>query len=328
MTQRQKIAIAYAFAVPVAVVVFFLLRSAQSAISSTASDMATAAQVIDGTDIVIAGLRNAGSSAQKYAASGADLESFRAHENSVLQLRKGLKQIDEQTKGEQTVQSKLVTLIPLIEKQIRQDEQMMAASRKRAAAREKGVPIVTDPGLTEEIGKNIEDINAVERIRLQHQGEATAQNVRKASVFTLYGGGAIVWLVGVGAFLLFHDEKTRVWAGIERRVHTNVLQSLPLGVTVATENGLIVYANPAEENLMGFERGGLLGSNATILHDLEGKASEPTVNAILADLNADKVWKGELPVRKKDGTTRNISSWVMNIAFPGKVYRTFVHLVD
>ncbi len=325
MTQRRRIAIAYAFAVPVVLVVVFFLRAAILGVSGSAGEMAEAADVIRETDAALALLKEAGAHAQKYIASGGDTAAIRAYQDSVTELHKTLQEIGEETKDEQSIRAKYQALGPLVGKQIGLFDQAMAASRKKITARDKAAPVVESRSLMDDIGQIMMEINAVQQVRLQQQSEATTRSIRLAKMLTTYGGGVLIWIVGVGAFLLFHDEKARVWAGVERRVHTNVLQTLPLGVSVATETGLIVYANPAEEALMGYERGELLGNNAKILHALEGKGSEQTVNEILEQLNEDKIWKGELPVRGKNGTIKNIPSWVMNLAFPGKLYRVFVH---
>ena len=176
-----------------------------------------------------------------------------------------------------------------------------------------------------DIEKTREEINGVQQVRLNQQVAACAARMRVAKALTTYGGGLLIWLVAVGAVLLFYDEKARAWKGVERRVHTKVLQILPLGVTVATDAGIILYANPAEEDLLGYGPGELLGNNAAHLHDLEGPGSERTVNEILDRLGEGKTWEGELPIRKKDGTTLKAPSWVMNLDVPGKVYRVFVH---
>ena len=115
---------------------------------------------------------------------------------------------------------------------------------------------------------------------------------------------------------------------MERRVHSKILQTLPLGVSLATDSGIILYANPAEEALLGYERGGLLGTNSNLVHDLEGQGGAQTANEILDWLGAGKTWSGELPVRKKDGTIQKNPSWVMNLDVPGKVYRVFIHNGD
>ncbi|HLY62059.1 MAG TPA: CHASE3 domain-containing protein [Terriglobia bacterium] len=325
MTQRRKIAIVYGLAVPSAVVIVFFIYTSLHSVSGSTNEMAEAAEVIRDSDSVLALLKESEADTQKYIASGGELTSIRAYESSGAELQKTIQDIGEKTKDEQSVQSKFKALGPLVAKQVAIFEKAMAASRVKSAARGKAAPVAESPSLMGDIEEILMEINAVQQVRLQQQNEATAKSINFANSLIIYGGGALVWLVGIAAFLLFHDEQARVWAGVERRVHTNVLQTVPFGVSVATEAGLIVYANPAEEALMGYERGELMGKNADTLHALGGKENEKTVNEILEQLNEDKAWKGDLPVRDKGGATTKISSWVMNLQFPGKVYRLFVH---
>jgi PAS domain S-box-containing protein len=328
MTQRRKIAIGYAIAVPAVMGIVFFIYTALRSISASMVELAQAAEVISDSDAVLTLLKDAEANTQKYIASKGDLSSIRAYETTDAELRRALQDIAEKTKGEQSVQMKFAALKPLVNKQIKVFEQAMAASRNRTSTRGKSTPVAESPSVVGDIEKILTEINAVQQVRLQQQNDAARRSLNFANSLIIYGGGGLVWLVGIGAFLLFHDERANVWAGIERRVHTNVLLHVPFGVSVATETGVIVYANPAEEESMGYNRGELMGKNANIIHALDGKDSEKTVNDILEQLNEDKIWKGDLPVRSKDGSSRNILSWVMNLEFPGKVYRLFVHDVQ
>jgi PAS domain S-box-containing protein len=328
MSQRRKIAIAYAFAVPVVLVVVLSLHVALLGVSSSANGMAQAAKVMLETDAARSLLNEAATNAQKYVSSGGDQTWNSAYQNSVSQLRKVLQGIDDETKIDKSVQAKSVSLEPLVAKEIILFERAMAGAKTKPSARDKTATNVEDQELRDDIGKCMAGIKSAEQTRLQQQGEAAARSVRLARTFTTYGGGLVIWLVGVAAFLLFHDEKARVWGGVERRVHTKILQTLPLGVSLATDSGIIIYANSAEEALLGYERGELLGNNATLLHDLEGQGGAQTLNEILDWLGAGKTWSGELPVRKKDGTVQKKPSWVMNLDVPGKVYRVFIHNGD
>jgi PAS domain S-box-containing protein len=325
MSQRRKIAIAYAFAVPVVLVVVLFLHAALLGVSSSASGMAQAAKVMQETDTALSLLTEAATNAQKYVTSGGDQTWNSAYQDSVSQLRKVLQGIDDETKIDKSVHAKSASLASLVTKQFILFEQSMAVAKKNPSARDKTATNVEDQKLRDDIGKCMAEIKSAQQTRLQQQGEAATRSVGLARMFTTYGGGLVIWLVGVAAFLLFHDEKARAWAGLERRVHTKILQTLPLGVSLATDSGTILYANAAEEALLGYERGELLGNNVTLLHDLEGQGAAQTLNEILDRLGAGKTWSGELPVRKKDGTIQKEPSWVMNLDVPGKVYRVFIH---
>lgn len=328
MSQRRKIAIAYAFAVPVVLIVVLFLHTALLGVSSSSSGMTQAAKVVQDAGVAISLLVEARANAQKYVVSGGDKVYDSAYQDSVLELRKALQQIDDRTKEEPSVHAKFSTLKPMIARQIVLFEQARAVSQKNSTARDKATPVIENQKLSDDIGKILAEIKAAEQVELQQQSVEVTRSVRLANMLTTYGGGLLIWLVGVAAFLLFHDEKARAWKGVERRVHTTILQTLPLGVSVATDTGIILYANPAEEAILGYGRGELLGNNATLLHDLEGKDGEQTVSEILGRLNSGRAWSGQLAVRRKDKTIHKTPSWVMNMDVPGKVYRVFIHNGD
>jgi len=325
MSQRRKIAIAYAFAVPVVFLIVLFQHASLVGVTGTVGEIAQAAQVMEELRSAGSLLKEARANAQKYVASGGDGSYSTAYQKSVAAFRDTLAKIGEQIREEEPVRAKLQSIAPLVSKQLGLFDQAMAAVKKNPADRAKAASSLETQDMLGEIDNIMEQINALQQIRMREQVPASNHSLRLAKMITTYGGGLLIWLVGVAAFLLFYDEKARAWTGVERRVHTKILQALPLGVSVATEAGIILYANPAEEALMGYKPGGLLGNSAKILHDLDGPAGERTVNDILDRLLAGESWEGELPLRKADGTIQKLPSWVLNLDVPGKVYRVFVH---
>ncbi len=325
MSQRRKIAIGYAFAVPVVLLVVLSLHTGLVGVSGSTGVIVAAAQVMQEVGSARDLLKEAGANAQKYASSGGDQTYNLAYQKSAAALRDTLQKIGLQTKDNKAVQENFRALWPLVSKQLGQFDQLVAAVRKNPAESRKAAAGAQTENLYADIDKILDQIDAVQQARLKQQGPASVRSLGMAKALTTYGGGLMIWLVAVGAFLLFYDEKARAWKGVERRVHTKILQILPLGVSVATDVGIILYANPAEEDLLGYGPGELLGNNAALLHDLEGPSNERTVNEILDRLGLGKTWAGDLPIRKKDGTILKTPSWVMNLDVPGKVYRVFVH---
>jgi len=325
MSQRRKVALAYAFGVPVVLLIVLFLHTSLLRVSGSAGEITEAARVIQKVGSANFLLNAAEANVQNFVASGGGQTYNTDYQKAVAALRDNLDKLGEQTKDEQSVQAKLQTLGPLISKQLGLFDQAMAAVRKNPAGRTKLASGPDTQTLRRDIDRTMDEIDAVQQIRLQEQVRTTSRGVGMAKMLTTYGGGLLVWLVGVASFLLFYDEKARRWKGVERRVHTKVLQVLPFGVLVTTETGVVLYANPAEEALLGYKSGELLGNNATLLHDLEGPPGARIVDEILDRLGAGKTWEGELLVRKRDGTILKSLSWVMNLDVPEKVYRVFVH---
>jgi PAS domain S-box-containing protein len=177
----------------------------------------------------------------------------------------------------------------------------------------------------DDVGKLIAETKTAQQVSFEQQKQAVEQNLGLASGLNTFGGLLAAWLVGVAAFLLFHDEKHRAWAGVERRVHTRVLESLPLGVCLSTEGGAILYANHAEEAALGYGQGELIGQNVKRLHASNGESGEPEIEDIIDRLGHTETWPGELAIRRKDGSTSRTAAWIMNMDVAGKLYRVFVH---
>jgi len=325
MTQRRKIAIAYALAVPVVLAIVLFQHAALFGVSGFESGMSQSAEVAREAQTAATLLADADAQAQRPASPG-EQETYKS---TILQLRDVLMQLHEHAASEASLKSKCQALEPLVESQIASFQKRIDMAKKGETGKRGSNSHPGDsPNFMPEITKTLASIATSEQTRVEQQAESAARSVRLASAFTTYGGGLLIWLVAVAAFLLFHDEKARAWQGAERRVHTKVLEELPLGVSVTTDAGVILYANASEEALFGYKPGELLGGNANLLHALDKDEGKQTVNEILERLGMNKVWSGQLPVRKKDGTVMKTASWILNMETPGKVYRVFVHNTD
>jgi PAS domain S-box-containing protein len=333
MTQRKKIAIAFLFALPVVLVIVFVEHVALLRVSGNAGRMALAAEILHESNAINSLLNEADAQTQKYIAAGGDNASRNLYQSAVSQLNGNLHHLHELTRSDPATQAHLQALDPLVAQRIALSQQEMGPIQKGLApAQNRAALGVQGQKLRDEIDKIIADTNAPLLIRLRQQGEAADRSARTTEKLTTYGGTLAIWLIGVAAFLLFHDEKKLTWDGVERRVHTKILEALPLGVCLTTDSGLVIYNNPAEESLFGYQPGNMIGQNMADLHAPDGNAPGRSVSTILDQLKFIQIWAGELPIRRKDGTTRKAASWIMNMEIPGKNiqtptkhYRIFVH---
>jgi PAS domain S-box-containing protein len=170
-----------------------------------------------------------------------------------------------------------------------------------------------------------ETTTAAQRTRLLDQRAIADRSVRFAEAVNTFGGVLAIWLVGVAAFLLFHDERARAWTGVERRVHTRIIETLPLGVCLSTVAGGILYANPAEDAIFGYGREELIGRDVARLHGPLPADPGLTVEETIDRLGPGQTWSGEVAVNRKDGATVTARAWITNMEVAGKLYRLFVH---
>lgn len=83
------------------------------------------------------------------------------------------------------------------------------------------------------------------------------------------------------------------------RLGSPILDSLAGGVSVCDETGYLLYTNPAEDRLFGYDRGELIGQHWSV-RTLE---NQRILSDVLAQVEREGVWVGDLNSRKKDGTT-------------------------
>lgn len=87
------------------------------------------------------------------------------------------------------------------------------------------------------------------------------------------------------------------------RLRSRVLESMSEGVSLADENGRIVYTNPAEDKLFGYEPGELIGKHVNIQNAYDKDENAKKVSLVLDELKRVGQWSGEWHNKRKDGTT-------------------------
>ncbi|MGI8510267.1 MAG: PAS domain S-box protein [Gemmatimonadaceae bacterium] len=86
------------------------------------------------------------------------------------------------------------------------------------------------------------------------------------------------------------------------RMQSEVLRSMREGVSVSDEGGFIVYTNPAEDSMFGYEPGEMVGLNVKAQNAYPQEENERVVGEVIAQLQSDGAWSGEWENVRKDGT--------------------------
>jgi PAS domain S-box-containing protein len=86
-------------------------------------------------------------------------------------------------------------------------------------------------------------------------------------------------------------------------VYRALLDSMTEGVSLSDESGAIVYTNPAEDSLFGYERGELIGRHVSVQNAYPPDENLRRVDDVIAQLKAKGRWEGEWLNRRKDGAT-------------------------
>jgi len=178
--------------------------------------------------------------------------------------------------------------------------------------------------LIDDISAIVAEVNAEEEARRKYRKDEAQASVRRATNAITFGNALAMWLVAVGALLLYRKTAEQKWAGVERRVHGRLLETMPVGVCLTDESGIILYTNPAEDALLGYKKGELLGRHVTALGSQMAEENARTVEDVFEKSENEGTWRGEFMVRKKDGTNFVSYARASSMEMPGKHYRVLV----
>lgn len=216
----------------------------------------------------------------------------------------------------------------------RRDQQTIADSEDRFRALAEGVPDLVwsagpdgliryaNPQYLEHLGMDLEQARATSWRQIFHPDDhaeifarwsiSLAQGVPFEMEYRMRRGreGAWRWflcrgvprrdrngtIIGwIGTCTDIHDRRE---AAERLAVHSRVLESMAEGVCLADEQGTILYANPAQERLLGVAAGALVGRDVIGLAVPERRAQ---VRAALAEAAAAGAWSGFSEIERGDG---------------------------
>lgn len=324
MTQRRQIAIAYSFAIPILFAFLMFEVGALYRLDAHEGEIVQGAAALSECDSLLSALHDAETAAQGYMASGSDYRRS-SYSDAAFRLNGSLAKLDELSKNDPSTQSKLQSLHDLFAKQLGLLQREMDSRKMPRLA---GASVAPDPqsaNLTGEIEKIVATVRAEKQARSQQEQISAARSASTVDTLVKYGAVVTIWIVAVAALLLFYDDSGRFRERIEQRLHTDVLESLPLGVCLTTESGAILYANPAAEIAFGYKPGELVARNIALLHDASGHGAEPSLAEVFARLTPHELWSGELPIRTKDGEVIRAVSWIASLRVGEKDCRLLVH---
>lgn len=102
------------------------------------------------------------------------------------------------------------------------------------------------------------------------------------------------------------------------QLQARVLESMTEGVSLSDEQGIIVYTNPAEDAIFGYEPGELIGQHVTVQNAYAPEENRRIVSQIIAELKTRGSWSGEFLNCKKDGTPFTTYAHITRLDIEGK----------
>ncbi len=98
------------------------------------------------------------------------------------------------------------------------------------------------------------------------------------------------------------DLIARNLAEQELRLQSEIITRMSEGVyLIRMDDGTIVYTNPEFEKMFGYDPGEMIGKHVSIVNYPTEKNPEETAREIMAIINKEGVWQGEIQNIKKDG---------------------------
>jgi PAS domain S-box-containing protein len=121
-----------------------------------------------------------------------------------------------------------------------------------------------------------------------------------------------------GLSVYFRDISERRRAEETLRQYAVLVESMTEGVSLSDEHGIIVYTNPAEDEMFGYGLGELIGRHVTAQNAYEPGENSRRVEAVIAELKAKGFWEGEWRNRRKDGSEFITASRITAIELNGR----------
>jgi PAS domain S-box-containing protein len=175
-----------------------------------------------------------------------------------------------------------------------------------------------------EIAKVLGDLRSHEFARLPALAANSQNRLGRANRLAPIAGVLAIWMVLLAALLLYRDTARRTYAGVERRIQTRIVESLPLGVCVVDEAGLVLYTNSAQDLLFGYEPGGIVGRHITALRKPASTADIEIFDRAMDELRSEGSWRGDFVAQRKNTTSFNCVAQAVCIDLSGKPHRMFL----
>jgi PAS domain S-box-containing protein len=175
-----------------------------------------------------------------------------------------------------------------------------------------------------EIAKVLGELRAHEFARLPALAAASQYRLGRANRLAPIAGVLAIWMVLLAALLLYRDTARRTYAGVERRIQTKIVETLPLGVCVVDEAGLVLYTNSAQDSLFGYEPGGIVGRHITTLRQPASSDDIEIFDRAMEQLSDEGSWRGNFVAKRKNTTSFNCVAQAVCIDLSGKPHRMFL----
>jgi PAS domain S-box-containing protein len=103
-------------------------------------------------------------------------------------------------------------------------------------------------------------------------------------------------------------------------LYVRVLDSMTEGVSIADEDGIILYTNPAEDRMFGYGPGELLGQHVSVQNVYPPEDNMRLVAQVIEQLKASGAWTGKWRNKRKDGSEFQTFARITAVNLPEKQF--------
>jgi PAS domain S-box-containing protein len=101
-------------------------------------------------------------------------------------------------------------------------------------------------------------------------------------------------------------------------LYRRLLDTLAEGVCLTDADGVIVYTNPAEDEMFGYTPGELFGRHVSLLNGFDAEEYSLRLEALTAEIRRTGFWKGEWLNRRKNGERFYTKSHISSVDVEGR----------
>jgi PAS domain S-box-containing protein len=154
-----------------------------------------------------------------------------------------------------------------------------------------------------EIRALLDGLTQDEHARLKRQTDEGRRLSTRAATTLGVGSILAIWLVALAGLLVHRQSVEKRWKGVERRVHTRILETLPVGICMMDTAGFVLYTNRALDEMTGFKPEESVGRYFANLHAHPREERDRLIEEITERLQSGGIWEGEFVGLRKGGKT-------------------------
>ena len=107
---------------------------------------------------------------------------------------------------------------------------------------------------------------------------------------------------------------------VQAGIHQALLESMTEGVSLSSEDGTIIYTNPAEDRMFGYAPGELIGQHVSVQNAYAEAENQRRVGEVIATLRQSGFWEGEWRNRRRDGSAFTTASRITAVDLNGRTH--------